>query len=78
MLQTTSISTFCEPSASVPNPRMLPVPDACSHNPIDAGEPDVSMFGVFDGHGGDFTSKFVAQKLKKCLLTTPGWTSGDR
>lgn len=37
-----------------------------------------SMFGVFDGHGGDYTAKFCAQELANCLQATPGWKSGDR
>ena len=60
---------------------------ARSHNPIPVTDPEArekpppaptSMFGVFDGHGGDFTSKFCAQQLVSCLQATPGWKSGDR
>lgn len=38
----------------------------------------VSMFGVFDGHGGAFTSKYVAEKLVMYLQETDGWKSGNR
>ncbi|CAN0388307.1 unnamed protein product [Ascophyllum nodosum] len=58
----------------------------CIHNPIppnpearEAPPADpTSMFGIFDGHGGAFTSKYVAGALVGCLQATPGWKSGDR
>ena len=33
--------------------------------------PNVSYFGVFDGHGGDKCSKFLQEKLDKILFNTP-------
>lgn len=57
------------------------------HNPIPVNDPEsreappadpTSMFGIFDGHGGDFTSTFCARELIECLRGTSGWKSGDR
>lgn len=57
------------------------------HNPIAVNDPEsreappadpTSMFGIFDGHGGDFTSTFCARELIECLRGTSGWKSGDR
>lgn len=57
------------------------------HNPVpvidpgarEAPPPDpTSMFGIFDGHGGAFTSGFCARELVNCLQATPGWKSGNR
>ncbi|CAN0095405.1 unnamed protein product [Scytosiphon promiscuus] len=74
-------------SKSTPT-EMIEMEDAiCRHNPIpvvgpearEAPPPDpTSMFGIFDGHGGAFTSRFCAAELMKCLQATPGWKSGDR
>ncbi|CAM9653002.1 unnamed protein product [Ectocarpus sp. 13 AM-2016] len=59
----------------------------CRHNPIPVNDPEsreappadpTSMFGIFDGHGGDFTSTFCARELIECLRRTSGWKSGDR
>ncbi|CAM9932737.1 unnamed protein product [Ectocarpus sp. 12 AP-2014] len=59
----------------------------CRHNPIPVNDPEsreappadpTSMFGIFDGHGGDFTSTFCARELIECLRGTSGWKSGDR
>eukprot|EP00903_Cladosiphon_okamuranus_P016151 g14906.t1 len=59
----------------------------CRHNPIPITDSEArdkpppaptSMFGIFDGHGGSYTSKFCAEKLASCLQETPGWKSGDR
>lgn len=60
---------------------------ASRHNPIPVTDPEArekppaaptSMFGIFDGHGGAYTSDFCARELVKCLQATPGWKSGDR
>lgn len=57
------------------------------HNPIPVVDPEAreapppdptSMFGIFDGHGGAFTSAFCARELMKCLQATAGWKSGNR
>eukprot|EP00752_Nemacystus_decipiens_P018590 g16668.t1 len=59
----------------------------CRHNPVPVTDPEArekpppdptSMFGVFDGHGGSYTSEFCARQLVNCLQATPGWKSGDR
>ena len=34
------------------------------------------LFGVFDGHSGDFVSKFVAARFRDCLVNTDEWLSG--
>lgn len=66
---------------------LAPTTNINSHNPLavtgaearEAPPPDpTSVFGVFDGHGGAFTSTFVANSLGKCLQETPAWKSGDR
>ncbi|CAM9984768.1 unnamed protein product, partial [Discosporangium mesarthrocarpum] len=59
----------------------------CTHNPVPTSHPQAtdtpppeptSMFGVFDGHGGSFSSMFVAKHLVDCLQETEGWKSGER
>ena len=31
------------------------------------------MVGVYDGHGGSFVSKYVADNIVRCLAAVPGW-----
>lgn len=66
---------------------ITPIISCVRHNPIPVTDPEAreapppdptSMFGIFDGHGGSFTSNYVAKTLVKCLQATPGWKSGDR
>ncbi|CAM9110994.1 unnamed protein product [Ascophyllum nodosum] len=72
--------------SEAPGWRIVMEDSVCTHNPIpldpearEAPTADpTSMFGIFDGHGGAFTSRYVAGALVGCLQATPGWKSGDR
>merc|ERR1719440_1148383 len=46
----------------------LAVPDLDEH---------VSLYGVFDGHGGRGVSRFAARELPRILKETEGWKAGD-
>merc|ERR1719440_1898549 len=37
----------------------------------------VSLYGVFDGHGGRGVSRFAARELPRILKETEGWKAGD-
>ena len=48
--------------------RRVEMKDAvCYHNPISSID-GIALFGVFDGHGNGFVSKFVAANLLNCFL----------
>jgi len=41
------------------------------------GAPDISLFGVYDGHGGDFVAHYVARKFPEHLLRAAELRSSD-
>jgi len=53
--------------------RRASMEDAHLVNGKPAGADDHAVFGVFDGHGGDFTAKFAAAQLLSCLDRTEAW-----
>ena len=41
------------------------------------GAPDISLFGVYDGHGGDFVAHYVAKKFPEHLLRAGSLRGSD-
>ncbi|CAM9896487.1 unnamed protein product, partial [Phaeothamnion confervicola] len=50
----------------------------CAHCPLPGEGAGSGLFGVFDGHGGDFSSHFAAERLLESLLATEAWRTGGR
>jgi len=48
----------------------------CAFSPIPGGDSS-SLFAVFDGHGGAFSSRFAATNIQRVVCDTEAWKSRD-
>jgi serine/threonine protein phosphatase PrpC len=49
----------------------------CAHSPLPDEPRLTGLFGVFDGHGGDFSSDFVSRHLAEYLVSSDAWKERD-
>ena len=59
-----------------PGWRVLMEDARCAYSPIPFND-SVSLFAVFDGHGGAFSSRFAASNIQRVIFSSEAWQSCD-
>jgi len=60
-----------------PGWRILMEDARCAYSPI-PGDDSISLFAVFDGHGGAYSSRFAATNIQRIICNSEVWKSCDR